>query len=166
LSIEYPRFTMVGGDFETVAGPWVVRGEAAAFVRDVFQAPNLPSALTGQSFDAGAALDRKAGDYRISGQVLVHRESYDQLADRTSRTDVSLIVSADRSFSREKYQGRLFGVYNPNDDSGFVRGIATASLRDNVALEGSLGWFAGSGLDTISRFSDSDFVYVRIKYFF
>ena len=27
----YPRFTMIGGDFETVAGPWVVRGEVAAF---------------------------------------------------------------------------------------------------------------------------------------
>ena len=79
---------------------------------------------------------------------------------------MSLIVSADRTFSREKYQARLFGVYNPNDDSGFVRGIATASLRDNLALEGSLGWFAGSGLDTISRFSDSDFMYLRLKYFF
>ena len=31
LSIEFPRFTMVGGDFETVTGPWVVRGEVAAF---------------------------------------------------------------------------------------------------------------------------------------
>ena len=145
---------------------WAAWPEAAAFVRDVFQAPNLPAAVTGQSFDAGAALDRKAGEYRISGQVLVHRESYDQFVDRAGRTGVSLIVSADRTFSREKYQARLFGVYNPNDDSGFVRGIATASLRDNLALEGSLGWFAGSGLDTISRFSDSDFMYLRLKYFF
>ena len=49
---------------------------------------------------------------------------------------------------------------------GSCAGIASATLRDNVALEGSLGWFAGSGLDTISRFADSDFVYVRLKYFF
>ena len=56
----YPRFTMIGGDFETVAGPWVVRGEAAAFVRDAFQAP-AAAVLTGQSFDAGVGLDRKAG---------------------------------------------------------------------------------------------------------
>jgi hypothetical protein len=47
-----------------------------------------------------------------------------------------------------------------------VRGIVTATLRDNVALEGSLGWFAGSGLDTIGRFADSDFLYLRLKYFF
>jgi hypothetical protein len=165
-SIEFPRFTMVGGDFETVAGPWVVRGEVAAFPRDAFQAPGAPVALTGRAFDAGAAVDRKAGNYRIGGQVLVHRESYDRAVGPLSRTDVSLVVSADRTFSRQKYQGRLFGVYNPNSRSGFARGIATASVRDNVALEGSLGWFAGSGLDTISRFTDSDFVYLRLKYFF
>jgi hypothetical protein len=174
LSIEFPRFTMIGGDFETVAGPWVVRGEATAFVRDAFQAPAAASALTGRSFDAGAAVDRKAGDYRISGQVILHRERYDGLPraqatgglEALSRTDVSLVASADRSFRRQKYQSRLFGVYNPKNGSGFARAIFSASLRDNVALEGSLGWFAGSGLDTISRFADSDFVYLRLKYFF
>ncbi len=166
LSIEFPRFTMIGGDFETVSGPWVVRGEAAAFVRDAFQAPDTAAALTGQSFDAGAAVDRKAGDYRISGQVIVHRERYDGLAEGLSRTDVSLVASADRTFRRQKYQSRLFGVYNPKNGSGFARAIGTASLRDNVTLEGSLGWFAGSGLDTISRFADSDFAYVRLKCFF
>jgi hypothetical protein len=165
LARIYPRFTMFGGDFETVAGPWVVRGEVAAFVRDVFQAPDQPIALPGRSYDAGAAVDRKAGEYRISGQVLVHREAHDA-AEVPDRTDVSLIVSADRSFARQKYQGRLFGVYNPNNRSGFLRGIATASLRDNVALEGSAGWFAGTGLDTIGRFADSDFLYLRLKYFF
>jgi hypothetical protein len=166
LSIEFPRFTMIGGDFETVAGPWVVRGEVAAFVRDAFQAPASPAAFKGQSFDAGAAVDRKAGNYRVSGQVLLHRQAVDPPFAAASRTDVSLIVSADRTFSRQKYQGRLFGVYNPNSDAGFVRGIVTATLRDNVALEGSLGWFAGSGLDTISRFAESDFVYLRLKWFF
>jgi hypothetical protein len=166
LAIEFPRFTMIGGDFETVAGPWVVRGEVAAFPSDAFQAARAPAALTGRAFDAGAAVDRKAGSYRVSGQVLVHREIYDAAFQLEGRTEVSLIVSADRAFSRQKYQGRLFGVYNPASESGFVRGIATASLRDNVALEGSLGWFAGSGVDTIGRFADSDFVYVRLKYFF
>ena len=159
----YPRFTMIGADFETVAGAWVVRGETAAFVRDAFQAGAQPLVLEGRSFDAGAAVDRQAGSYRVSGQVLVHRENYESGGDRT---DVSLIVSADRSFARERYQGRLFGVYDPNNGSGFVRGILTASLRDNIALEGSVGWFGGSGFDTIGRFADSDFVYIRAKYFF
>jgi hypothetical protein len=159
----YPRFTMLGGDFETVAGPWVVRGEAAVFPRDAFQAPDRAVVFEGRSFDAGAGLDRKAGDYRVSGQVLVHRERYDAGA---RRTDVSVIVSADRSFARQKYTGRLFGVYNPKSRAGFARGIATASLRDNLAFESSVGWFGRRGLDTIGRFSDSDFVYLRLKYFF
>lgn len=159
----YPRFTMLGGDFETVAGPWVMRGEVAVFPRDAFQSPDRAVVLPGRSFDAGAGVDRKAGVYRVSGQVLVHRERYDA---GSQRTDVSLIVSADRSFAREKYSGRLFGVYNPKSRAGFARGIATASLRDNLALESSVGWFGRRGLDTIGRFSDSDFVYVRLKYFF
>jgi hypothetical protein len=160
----YPRFTMIGGDFEAVAGAWVVRGETAAFVRDAFQAPSTAAVLAGQSFDAGIGLDRKAGSYRVSGQVLVHHEGHESSSQ--GRTDVSLIASTDRSFARQKYETRLFGVYDPNNGSGFLRGIATAKLGDDVSLEGSLGWFAGSGPDTIGRFSDSDFAYVRLKYFF
>jgi hypothetical protein len=169
LSRIYPRFTMLGADFETVSGAWGMRGEAAVFVRDAFQSADTPLVRTGQSLDLGGAVDRKAGDYRVSGQVLVHRESYDEITGTAlpaSRTDVSLIVSTDRSFARQRYESRVFGVYNPNSGAGFLRGILTANLRDNVALEGSLGWFGGSGADAISRFSDSDFAYVRLKYFF
>jgi hypothetical protein len=159
----YPRFTMIGGDVEVVAGPWVVRGETAAFVRDSFQAEAAAVVLTGQSFDAGIGLDRKAGSYRVSGQVLAHHEGYDSSG---GRTDVSLIASTDRSFARQKYETRLFAVYDPNHGSAFLRGIVTAKLRDDVAVEGSLGWFSGGGPDTIGRFSDSDFFYLRLKYFF
>lgn len=169
LARIYPRFTMLGGDFETVSGAWGMRGEAAVFVRDAFQSADAPLVRTGRSFDVGGAVDRKAGEYRVSGQVLVHREMYDEItgvALPASRTDVSLIVSTDRSFVRQRYESRVFGVYNPNSGAGFLRGILTAHLRDNVALEGSLGWFGGSGADAISRFSDSDFAYVRLKYFF
>jgi hypothetical protein len=162
LERSYARFTMVGADFETAAGAWTARGEVAVFPRDSFQTPASPAIVDGRSFDAGGGVDRKAGDFRLSGDVLVHREAHDGL----SRTDVSIITSVTREFAREKYAGRLFAVYNPDDASGFVRGIASAGLRDNVTLEGSIGWFAGSGDDTISRFADSDFAYVRLKYFF
>jgi hypothetical protein len=160
----YPRFTMIGADFETVLGPWGVRGELAAFTTDAFQPDTPASAPTGSSFDAGGGIDRKAGEYRISGQVLVHHESHDDT--REGPTDVSLIVSADRTFARQKYEGRLFGVYNPTSGAAFVRGIARANLRDNVALEGSIGAFTGDGTDNIGRFADSDFAYIRLKYFF
>jgi hypothetical protein len=42
----------------------------------------------------------------------------------------------------------------------------TAKIRDNVALEGSGGWFVGDGRDIIGRFADSDFLYARVKYYF
>ena len=172
VSIDYPRFSMVGGDFEAVRGTWGMRGEVAAFVADNFQSADL-RVVTGQSFDAGFGVDRRAGDYTLSGTVLLHSESYDapltisQAGDTLDgRTDVSFIVSADRTFARERYRFRGFGVYNASDASVFVRGIWMASLRDNLAIEGSIGWFAGDSLDLIGRFGDSDFAYLKLKYYF
>ncbi len=163
---SHPRFTMIGGDFEAVQGAWGLRGEVAAFTRDNFQSRQL-AIVEGSSIDAGIGVDRTAGDYRISGTVLFHREGYDRPLDAIrDRADVSLIVSADRSFARERYQVRAFGVANTSQGSGFARAIATAGLRDNVVLEGSTGWFLGESDDLIGRFSDSDFAYLRLKYYF
>ena len=166
INIVYPRFTMIGGDFETVRGQWGVRGEVAAFVDDNFQDPTL-RVVPGQSLDAGVGVDRRAGDYRISGIAVLHRERYDTaIAGNSGRTDVSLVFATDRTLARERYHLRTFGVYNPNESSGFARAIATAKLRDNVAIEGSGGWFIGSGRDLVGRFADNDFVYARLRYYF
>jgi hypothetical protein len=163
---------MLGGDFESVRGKWGMRGEIAAFVADNFQSADL-HVIEGKSFDAGFGVDRRAGDYTLSATLLVHSESYDapltvpgagEALD--GRTDVSLILSADRTFARERYRFRGFGVYNASGASGFVRGILMAGVRDNLALEGSVGWFAGDSLDLIGRFGDSDFAYLRVKYYF
>lgn len=170
VELVNPRFTMIGGDFETVRGQWSVRGEVAVFVDDNFQSPKV-AIVEGSSFDAGVGFDRRAGSYRLSGTVLLHRDSYDSPIENdkgpeTGRTDVSLIMSGDRSFARERCQTRMFGVVNPSEGSAFVRGISAAKLRDNLALEASGGWFIGDGRDTIGRFADSDFAYLRMKYFF
>jgi hypothetical protein len=167
LVSTHPRFTMIGGDFETVAGEWGMRGEVAAFVRDNFQAGNLAT-VSGRSFDAGLGVDRRAGSYQFSGTVLVHRELPDAMPGSAleTRTDVSLIVSADRTFARERYRLRAFSVFNAAEESSFLRAIGVAKLTDDLAVEGSAGWFAGEGRDTIGRFSDSDFAYVRLKYYF
>jgi hypothetical protein len=170
LEQVYPRFTMIGGDFETVRGEWGLRGEVAAFLDDSFQSP-LPAIVGGRSFDAGVGTDRRAGDYRVSATVLLHTEHYDAPLDPrapadTRRTDVSLIGAADRSFARERYQVRVFGVYNASESAAFARGIATAALRDDFALEGSAGWFIGDGRDLIGRLGERDFLYLRVKYYF
>jgi hypothetical protein len=114
--------------------------------------------------DAGAGVDRRAGDYQFSATVLFHREHVPRTA--LTRRDVSIILSGDRAFARERYRARAFAVYNPAEGSSFVRAIGSAKLRDDLALEGSGGLFAGAGLDTIGRFADSDFVYARLKYYF
>jgi len=165
---RFPRFTMIGGDVETVADEWGFRAEAAVFPEDAFQLSSTFDLREGSSIDVGAGVDRKAGEYRVSGSILVHHEAYDDAARAamSGRTDTSLILSADRAFAREKYQGRLFGVYTPSSGSTFVRGIATAKLQDNLAVEGSIGWFQGRSVDPVGRFSDSDFMYARLKYYF
>jgi hypothetical protein len=166
VDVVHPRFAMIGGDFETVRGAWGLRGEIAGFVRDSFQSPAL-RIVDGSSLDAGLGVDRKAGDYRISGTVLVHHEGYDEgIEGRQGRTDVSVMLSTDRSFGRERYRLRGFGVYNPSEGSAFLRMIATAALRDHLAVEGSGGWFAGEGRDLVGRFADSDFAYLRLKFYF
>ncbi len=168
IDVIHPRFTMVGGDFETVRGEWGVRGEIAAVVDDNFQA-SLPSIVKGRSVDAGAGVDRKAGAYRVSATALFHRETYNaplSPGGSRSRADVSLIVSGDRAFSRERFRVRTFGVYNATEASAFLRGIAIATLRDNLAIEGSGGWFVGDGRDLIGRFADSDFILAKLKCYF
>jgi hypothetical protein len=170
VNITYPRFTMLGGDFETVRGQWGVRGEVAAFVEDSFQ--GSLRIVSGASIDAGVGVDRQAGAYRISGTALVHRETYDEPLLATSndalsgRSNLSLIVAADRTFARERYRLRTFGVYTPDESNAFLRAIGVANLRDNLALEGSVGWFAGEGQNLIGTFANSDFLYARVKYYF
>jgi hypothetical protein len=145
---SFPRFTMVGGDFETVRGPWGLRGEAAAFFEDGMH-----------RVEGGAGIDRRAGDYRVAGNVLVSHHDLEG-------TDVMLVAAADRSFARETRTVRLFAVYDPEEDTAFFRGISAVSVRDNVWVEGSAGLFAGSSSITLGRLTRHDFLYARLKVFF
>lgn len=175
LTESFPRFTMVGGDFETVRGPWGMRGEIAAFVDDELQSTRLARGVPGRSVEAGAGLDRRAGDYRVAANVLWSWRGVDArepLAavlegdDEVSGSDLSLVVVTDRSFARETRTLRGLAVVNPADGTVFGRVIASVSLRDNTWVEGSAGLFAGSSSDTIGRLTRRDFVYVRLKVFF
>ena len=161
---RYPRFTMIGADFETVKGQWGVRGELAAFVERQFQLNTAASHVEGRSIEAGVGIDRKAGDYRVSSNVILSQRSL-PVADADDQ-DVTIVGSLDRSFVRETRTIRVFAVYNVGDQSVFGRVIATWSMRDNLALEGSLGVFGGEGADLLSVFADRDFLYARVKVFF
>src|SRR5688500_12847322 len=99
-------------------------------------------------------------------ELRLHVPAEGTTATGLAGADVSLVLSADRRFARARYALRAFGVATPAEGSGFARAIAVAELRDNLALEGSAGWFIGEGRDLVGRFSDSDFGYVRLKYYF
>jgi hypothetical protein len=154
----FPRFTMVGADFETVRGPWGVRGEIGAFVDDGLQERERARVVDGRSVEGGVGADRRAGDYRVAGNVLWSWRS-------TDGADLSLVVSADRSFARETRTVRVLAVYDPSDGTAFGRVIAAASVRDNVWLEGSGGLFTGSAPDILGQLTRRDFVYARLKIF-
>jgi hypothetical protein len=161
----FPRFTMIGGDFETVHGPWGVRGEAALFIDRTFQVDDQPLTAQGHAFDGGIGIDRRAGDYRIAANLLVARRSAAG-PPSLEATDTTVVASIDRSFARQTRSVRVFTVYNPVEDSAFARVIASFSLRDDVTLEASAGWFGGSGVDTLSRLASRDFAYARLKVFY
>ena len=144
LHETFPRFTMVGGDFETVRGAWGLRGEAAVFDEG-----------RGESFEGGVGADRRAGDYRIAGDVLW-----------SSETGTTLVAAVDRSFARETRTLRVFTAFDPGDGTMFARAIGALLLRENTWLEGSAGLFAGSSTDTLGRLTHRDFGYVRLKVFF
>ena len=74
-----------------------------------------------------------------------------------------MIASIDRSFSRETRTLQVFGVYDPTAATSFLRGIFRVSLTDRLSVEVSGGLFSGSGADTLGRFTDRDFAYVKVK---
>ena len=158
----FPRYTMVGGDFETVRGEWGLRGEWAV-VADTVQAPGRLSTLEGRSAELGFGVDRRAGNLRLSANVISRHRSLDDPVAGFDRTDLNLIGSADRTFARDTRRLQLFAVYDPTESTSFLRAIATVSLSDVLAIEASGGAFIGSGPDTLGRFADRDFAYLRLR---
>jgi hypothetical protein len=163
LRLVHPGYTMLGADLETVRGKWAWRAEAAWFPDRPMQVANEPQVYEGDSLEAGAGGDRRAGDFTLSATLLFRRT---ERSDRTVSNSVSLLGGFGRSFSRDRLETRVFALVNPADAAGFLRGAVTWKPVDNVAIESVLGWFAGDGDDAITRFGDRDFGYLRVKYFF
>lgn len=162
---RYPRFTMAGADFETVVGDWAWRGEAAYFVKKTFRRTNGLGLVAGQGIDAGLGFDRRTGEYRVFGSILLHRE-WSNEDPGIENTNVNLVGSIERQFSRDRYLARAFAVVNPADRSGFVRGLFVWRVRDDAAFEASAAMFLGEGDDMLARFKGRDFVLTRLRWRF
>jgi hypothetical protein len=164
LAGTFPRFTMLGADFETVRGEWGVRGEIAVFVERTLQLDGVLATAKGKSVEAGVGVDRRAGSYRVSGTLMLSNRTAS--AASFARRDVTLVGVVDRSFARETRTLRALTVYNPGDSTAFARVIGAFSLRDDVALELSGGVFAGAGPDIFAMLNDRDFLSIRMRVFF
>jgi hypothetical protein len=171
LRLVHPRYTMFGADLETVRGQWAIRAEGAYFPGRPLQVEGLPQIFEGDSFEAGAGVDRRAGDFTLSGTLLLRHEDVlraagpDVMVGET-RTNVSVVAGFSRTYNRDRVETRFFSLVNPADRAAFLRGVLTWKPMDDVAVDATLGWFAGEGDDVITRFGDRDFAFVRMKYFF
>lgn len=171
LTLVHPRYTMLGADVETVRGQWAVRVEGAYFPNRPLQVEGAPQIFEGDSIEAGAGVDRRAGDFTLSGTVLLRHEDVMRPAGTDvmrgeTRTNVSVVAGFSRTYNRDRLETRLFSLVNPADRAAFIRGVVTWKPMDDVAVDATAGWFAGEGDDVITRFGDRDFAFVRLKYFF
>lgn len=180
--VEHPRYTMLGGDFETVIGKWAIRGEAAFFPDRPLQVENQARWFEGHAFEAGAGVDRRAGDFTLSGTILFRRtvtytlrpidpnfrgrSTFRDLYARAFNESVSLAAGFSRTFNRDRVETRLFSLVNLGDRAAFVRGVVAWKPADDLAIESTVGWFFGDGDDVITRFGDRDFAGVKLKYYF
>ena len=162
---DHLRFTMIGGDFETVRGEWAFRGEMAAFTERYTFSVNTFSVVPSRSLEGGLGFDRRAGAYRVFG-TLLWQHDWSPVDPLLTKTDVNLVGSIDRTFGRDEWLTRGFVVVNPADGSAFVRGVVIWRPRDAVAFEASAGGFAGTSDDTLGQFKGRDFVFGRMTYFF
>ncbi|MEX2270806.1 MAG: DUF1302 family protein [Vicinamibacterales bacterium] len=176
LRLVHPRYTMLGADLETVTGKWAWRAEAAWFPDRPLQVENEPRTFEAGSFEGGVGLDRRAGDFTLSGTLLFRRTGAGDPADREAAlNDVSVVAGFSRTYDRDRIETRVFALINPEDKAGFLRGVLAWKPIDDVAIETSIGWFAGEGddqtgtglaLQDLSPLRDRDFGYIRLKYYF
>lgn len=163
---NFPKFTMLGAGFETVIGKWGFRWEGTYLPEDSFQHPVGYEIVEGSSFQAGFGIDRTLGDdYLLNGSAVYMR----RLADGDfieSPEELSLVAGLDRSFRHDLDRIRFFTVYNPIDQTVFLRGSGKRNLFRDLWVELSTGIFLGDGNDLIGRFETADFIFLRGKYYF
>jgi hypothetical protein len=179
LSESWSRITMIGADAEAARGAITWRAEGAFFVDTQVQAPpddpaaagapaGLGPTVDGRSLQVGAGLDWTTGPWRTFGNVIVRRSWAvgDRAALVPADGGVQLVGGVERTFARDTRRVRAFAVVDPPEGTAFVRGLGAWNVRDNLWLEGSAAWFAGQGSDFLGRYTERDFVSVRVKYYF
>jgi hypothetical protein len=168
LRESWSRLTMVGGDLEAAQGSVTWRAEGAWLVDTGLQAEPGGRVVDGRSLQIGAGLDWTVGPWRLFGNAIARRAwAVGPTAALVPSTGgLQLVGGAERKFARDTRLVRGFAVVDPGEGTAFVRGLGAWNVRDNLWIEGSAAWFTGDGTDFLGRFTDRDFVSVRVKYYF
>jgi len=165
IQAEYFKYNMFGYDFELVKGKWGIRAEGAFFTDQGFQKKGILDYTRGNSFMGGFGLDRSFGDNYLNFSVLYRKIFVDDDIEE-KKDEITLLGNIERKFSYETKVIKLFSIYNTMSNSIFLKGTFSIMLLESLWVDLSVGIFEGKDKDTLSKFQDSDFFFIKCKYNF
>jgi len=165
IKAEYFKYNMLGYDFELVRGKWGIRGEGAFFSDQGFQKKGILDYAKGNYFIGGFGLDRSFGDNYLNLSVLYGKIFVDDDIEE-KKDEITLLGNIERKFSYETKVIKLFSIYNTMSNSIFLKGTFSIMLLESLWVDLSVGIFEGKDKDTLSKFQDSDFFFIKCKYNF
>ena len=109
-------------------------------------------------------MDRRYGDTTLFLNG-VYRSVPEQ-PDLQDEDAFTLVGGLHQTFSRGTRSVRLFGVWSPRQDSGFLRAMLGAEIVENLRAEISGGLFLGEGQNIFGLLDASDFLLARLRIYF
>ena len=175
---SFPRFTMIGGDFETVRGPWGVRGEVAAFVDDELQSTRAVRGVPGhRSSAASASIARPAtiespptrcgpGAASTTIAIRARRQAASQVTTRSSEPTCRSSSPPTAPSPARRARCACSPSTTRRRHHVHARHRAPSACATTSGSRAPAGLFTGSSLDIIGRLTRRDFAYARLKVFF
>lgn len=167
IQTEYLRSQMAGLEFETTAGDFGLRGEAAYFDARTFLTDSLTS-VGRDSFFWVLGLDYLGKQDWYANVQVVHQHVFDHTEDILYFEQDNLGVTWE--LSREFFRGRtevgLEGLYFLSDGSYTVNPWLRVEVMTAVDAEIGLNLFGGDGDTLLGQYDSSDQAYLRLKYSF
>jgi hypothetical protein len=172
LSQDYPRYTMVSGDFEAAFSRWTFRGEAVVSDDKAVQARRSPVSAGARTVQAGFGADRSIAGYRVIGELIWHHATIDAPSlptdpltggtPRFERRALTAVGIAERQFARGTRLLRGFGIWDAENRNVLARGVAAISPREGLWLEGTIVWLSGPRAGLLGPFIDDDVFSLRL----
>lgn len=172
FSMRFPRQSIYGADFETLSGPYTIRGEAAlTFDHPYYHADFSPVGKPQLSYVVGG--DRQLPFHFYTNvqllQTVILRYDSDILARRVT---TGMTATLRRAFFEDRLHLQANTLYYFRDNDYFLNLQAAYDLADDLDVALGVNLFQGSRdaslADTasLSRFNNNDHFYTRLLYHF